>query len=203
MSSLRDACGPAEPTLLCSCGYPIPPALNPENHSCPAAVSGVAASREGSVSHAQQNSVIKLAPPKGKTEPTFLWTGDRWQSACRSTVIAQGVSPIGPDLGCVKAWVRQRQRRSLSVIVATTNMLIFAAVENRITSIGASWTSTTLQRLRCRGSRYGATKFHWTLMVILGVDVLEREWLYSNYTVVPSAKMHTPPRSRVGIHVAL
>eukprot|EP01046_Picozoa_sp_COSAG06_P120737 COSAG06_NODE_68157_length_238_cov_0.000000_1_plen_41_part_01 len=31
-------------------------------------------------------------------------TGDRWQSACRSTVIAQGVSPLGPDLGCVKAW---------------------------------------------------------------------------------------------------
>ena len=58
--------------------------------------------------------MIKLAPPKGKTEPSFLWTGDRWQSACRSTVIAQGVSPIGPDLGCVKAWVR---RRSLCVLL--------------------------------------------------------------------------------------
>ena len=58
-------------------------------------------------SHAQQNSVIKLAPPKGsssKTPPSFPWTGDRWQSACRSVVSAQGISPLGPELHCVKAW---------------------------------------------------------------------------------------------------
>ena len=100
--------GCSDPALadqqFCGCGYPIPPELNPANRSCPASASGVAASRAGSVSHAQQNSVIKLAPPRGKTEPSFLWTGDRWQSACRSTVIAQGVSPLGPELNCVKAY---------------------------------------------------------------------------------------------------
>lgn len=101
----------------CSCGYPIPAKLNPRNTSCPADVSGVAASRTGSVSHAQQNSVIKLAPPKGRNEPSFLWTGDRWQSACRSTVVAQGVTPIGPDLGCVKAWVRCTHPSPLLAVV--------------------------------------------------------------------------------------
>ena len=34
----------------------------------------------------------------------FVWTGDRWQSACRSTCVAQGVPPGSRDLGCVKGW---------------------------------------------------------------------------------------------------
>lgn len=79
----------------CGCGFPIPSKLA-NGSVCPTDVT--------SISHAQQNSVVKLAPPEGKTEPSFLWTGDRWQSACRSVVSAQGISPLGPDLHCVKAW---------------------------------------------------------------------------------------------------
>ena len=140
-----------------SCGYPIPAKLNPGNISCPADVSGIRASRTGSVSHAQQNSVIKLAPPKGKTEPSFLWTGDRWQSACRSTIVAQGVSPVGPDLGCVKAWVRY------TVAPCNAHHLRFDtlacnAVGGRIISIGACWSSTTTQPHRCHGNKFGATR---------------------------------------------
>ena len=79
----------------CGCGMQMPPKLA-NGSVCPTNVH--------SISHAQQNSVIKLAPPHGKSEPSFLWTGDRWQSACRSVVIDQGITPIGPNLHCVKAW---------------------------------------------------------------------------------------------------
>ena len=100
--------GCVEPAIVdqqaCGCGVSVPPKLLANGTTCPAGASGMGAARNGSVSHAQQNSVIKLAPSKGKTEPSFMWTGDRWQSACRSTVIAQGVTPLGPDLHCVKAW---------------------------------------------------------------------------------------------------
>lgn len=81
----------------CGCGMAMPKKLA-NGTVCPKDVD--------SISHAQQNSVIRLAAPKrGKSDsPSFLWTGDRWQSACRDTVAAQGISPLGPDLHCVKAW---------------------------------------------------------------------------------------------------
>ena len=66
------------------------------NQTCPA--NGEVAS----TTFAQQNSVIDLG-----NDRDFVWTGDRWQSACAATVAAQGLPATGlagMGLDCVKAF---------------------------------------------------------------------------------------------------
>ena len=77
----------------CGCGMSVPPALT-NGTQCP---------RAQAVTYAQQNSVIRV-PGGARVGDQFVWTGDRWQSACRSTCLAQGVPPGPIDLGCVKGW---------------------------------------------------------------------------------------------------
>lgn len=75
--------------LGCGCGMPLPGVYNT---SCRR---GVAAT-----TFAQQNSVIVTGGGD------FVWTGDRWQSACANTVASQGLPKTGlpPGLDCVKAY---------------------------------------------------------------------------------------------------
>ena len=89
-----------QPTV-CGCGMSVPFKLMP--NASVARVCAAAGKTMHSVTHAQQNSVIVVKSAGG--EDTFVWTGDRWQSACRATLQAQGFAGkrLGPDLGCVKA----------------------------------------------------------------------------------------------------
>ena len=87
----------------CGCGMPMPSTYAVAGQCGAArAVSGAR-----SVTYAQQNSVIVVRRTAGAllaAEPTFIWTGDRWQSACTATVAAQGLPATDTELHCVKAW---------------------------------------------------------------------------------------------------
>lgn len=73
----------------CGCALPVPAVYN--TTMCPKGI--------GAVTFAQQNSVIVVGDD-------FVWTGDRWQSACASTVESQGLPATGlpTELDCVKAF---------------------------------------------------------------------------------------------------
>ena len=62
-----------------------------------------AVSHATSVTFAQQNSVIEVHST-GAPETTYVWTGDRWNSACTSTVQRQGLPATDVELACNKAW---------------------------------------------------------------------------------------------------
>ena len=104
----------------CGCALDIPRGANYTGTSqCHAAR---AATHDHAVTWAQQNSVIKVTtqkqhthgaasmvgnsrhPADGDFDTTFIWTGDRWQSACTATVAEQGVPPTDVELHCVKAY---------------------------------------------------------------------------------------------------
>ena len=78
--------------LGCGCGANGGPVGPIYNLTCPAGVQAT--------TFAQQNSVIVTGGGD------FIWTGDRWQSACAHTVASQGLPPTGLpiELDCVKAY---------------------------------------------------------------------------------------------------
>lgn len=85
----------------CGCALP-PPWIYPGTAQCKAARTKT---HDHAVTWAQQNSVIKVdIGGSSSGSPYFIWTGDRWQSACTKTVAMQGVPPTDVELNCVKAY---------------------------------------------------------------------------------------------------
>ena len=72
--------GVSRPRMVCACAHPHSPTNT----------------------HARAHTHTHTHTHAHSTE--YVWTGDRWQSACRSTCEAQGVPPGPIDLHCIKGW---------------------------------------------------------------------------------------------------